>query len=194
MDNLERRITLANLEVRDATEGQPTKLVGYAARFMQLSEDLGSFRERILPGAFKRTLAEPVTDILALYGHDWNNVLGRRSAGTLSLYEDSHGLRFEITPPNTTLGRDTMELVKTGYIAACSFGFNIVNSTIVEEGDTIIQELRDVDLFEVSLVSSPAYTSTSVAVRSKPVLVKAPSIDMAWINALQKQAEAELSL
>lgn len=156
-------IDVANLEVR-SEEGQRPKLVGYAARFMSLSEDLGGFRERILPGTFKRTLANGF-DFVALDSHNWEKPISRYSAGTLKLYEDSHGLRFESDVPDTTVGRDLLANIDNRNIRGMSFGFNIVNSTVVEEQDLIIQELRDVDLYEVSFCVYPAYSATSVSRR-----------------------------
>jgi HK97 family phage prohead protease len=67
-----------------------SKISGYSAVFDRLSEDLGGFREKIKPGAFKNALAG--SDVRALFNHDSNYILGRESAGTLQLHEDSKGL------------------------------------------------------------------------------------------------------
>lgn len=141
------------------------KLTGYAARF-NAETDLGEFIEVIRPGAFTRTLAAATAvNIRAIYEHDGKSLLGRLGSGTLRLSEDSEGLAFELDLPDTTLGRDLAELVKRGDVAGCSFGFLPVRDTW-SEGAKPVRELRDVDLFEITITANPAYDATSVQVRS----------------------------
>ena len=103
--------------------GEPLKIRGYAAVFNQLSErDLG-FRERIMPGAFKSLSGN---DVRALVNHDPSQIIGRTKSGTLTMREDDHGLLVEISPPNTTLGRDAVESIKRGDLDQMSFAFQIV--------------------------------------------------------------------
>ena len=88
------------------------KLVGYAVRWNSLSEVIwDEFREQFAPGAFKDSLASG-SDVRALYEHNYTQLLGRTKSGTLVLSEDDTGLRFELTPPNTQLGNDVLELVE----------------------------------------------------------------------------------
>ncbi|WP_019342827.1 HK97 family phage prohead protease [Stutzerimonas stutzeri] len=142
------------------------KLTGYAARF-NVETDLGEFVEVIRPGAFTRTLAAASAgNIRAVYEHDGKSLLGRLGSGTLRLTQDSEGLAFELDLPDTTLGRDLAELVKRGDVAGCSFGFLPVQDAW-SEGAKPVRELRDVDLFEVTITANPAYDATSVQVRSK---------------------------
>lgn len=143
------------------------KLKGYAAVFNSLSEDLGGFKEKIMPGAFTRTLSSK-RDILALGFHDERVLLGRKSAGTLVLNEDEHGLYVEITPPNTTEARDIMEHVRLGNLKNMSFGFFVRKDDISEENGQVIRELKDIELIEVSIVPTPAYVDTEIALRSLP--------------------------
>jgi HK97 family phage prohead protease len=99
------------------------KLVGYAVRWNSLSEIIwDEFREQFAPGAFKDSLASG-SDVRALYEHNYTQLLGRTKSGTLVLSEDDTGLRFELTPPNTQLGNDVLELVERGDISGMSFGF-----------------------------------------------------------------------
>ena len=86
-------------------ESSQGKLIGYAAVFNRPSHDLGGFREVILPGAFKRTLATSEA-VRALYNHNADQVLGRVGAGTLRLSEDETGLRFELDLPPTSYAND----------------------------------------------------------------------------------------
>ena len=127
----------------------------------------GEFVEVIRPGAFTRTLAAASAgNIRAVFEHDGKSLLGRLGSGTLRLTEDSEGLAFELDLPDTTLGRDLAELVKRGDVAGCSFGFLPVRDTWAE-GAKPVRELRDVDLFEITITANPAYDATSVQVRSK---------------------------
>lgn len=166
---MERRF-LKGLELREdkAQDGRIATLVGYAALFNSLSEDLGGFRELIRPGAFKESLARG-DDVRALVGHDSTMVIGRRSAKTLAISEDDRGLRVEIAVPDTTVGRDLVVSVKRGDITGQSFGFSTVKdewSRQSKDGDIVYRrELVQVDLFEVSAVAWPAYTDTSVEAR-----------------------------
>lgn len=168
----ERR-AFKGIELREAdkpADGRIATLVGYAAVFNSLSEDLGGFRESIRPGAFKESLARG-DDIRALFGHDSNAVIGRRSASTLSLTEDEKGLKVEVAIPDTSVGRDLVVSVKRGDITGMSFGFSVVKqdwAKVNRDGDVVYRrELIAVDLFEVSAVAWPAYVDTSVEARSK---------------------------
>jgi Escherichia/Staphylococcus phage prohead protease len=143
--------------------GEPLKIRGYASVFKQLSEVIFGFRERVLPGAFKNSLGN---DVRALVNHDPSHIIGRTKNGTLMLREDDHGLYFEISPPNTTLGHDTVESIKRGDLDQGSIGFRMVKDDWKHEERQLIREIHEVELFDVSVVAFPAYTQTSVAVRS----------------------------
>lgn len=185
------------LEVRIEGESE-NKLVGYAAVFNTLSADLGGFRERILPGAFRQSI-EGSADIRALVGHDSAKLLGRTSSGTLRLSEDQTGLRFEVDLPAATYAEDLKALVKRRDIRGMSFGFFVRNGgeRFFKDGGQIVRELSALDLTEVSAVASPAYGSTSVQLRVDPAAVEAakaaasncPSIAarlLQWVEQLSK--------
>jgi Escherichia/Staphylococcus phage prohead protease len=172
-NKLERRMYVTEFRAVKQ-DNQPTKLVGYAAVFDQPA-DLGYFTEVVKPGAFTRTLREGA-DVRALFNHDPNYVLGRSKdggkTGTLSLAEDATGLKFEVEMPDTQVARDLMTLVDRGDVAECSFGFIVReqnwNAVTDADGDTQeIREILDVDLLDVSAVTYPAYSGTSVEARSK---------------------------
>lgn len=160
----EIRVLGGLLEVRKSEEGEG-KIAGYAAVFNSLSEDLGGFKEQIKPGAFRSAIEK--SDTVALFNHDSNIVLGRKSAGTLELKEDKKGLWMEITPPDTQAARDLMTSIERGDIKQQSFGF-IVDSDSWETREG--QEIRTIEsvseLLDVSPVTYPAYPDTSVALRS----------------------------
>ena len=148
-----------NIELR-RTANKST-LVGHAAVFGSKSEDLGGFHEIILPGAFTRSLSEG-RDIYALADHDSSKRLARTKNDTLRVHEDSHGLRVEIDLPDTQIGKQIAEEVRTGLLDAMSFGFSVNKDSWKDDADGTLRELIDVDLFEVSVVSFPAYQATAI--------------------------------
>jgi len=173
----ERRLDAANLQVRSAAEdvaGDSTKssvLTGYAAVFDDpttlWSDPYGKVVESIKPGAFARAIAEG-QDVRALVDHNSSLLLGRTRSGTLRIWEDAKGLAFELRLPDTQVARDLAENIRLGNVSQCSFAFSPASggeTSITEERDGLVVtsiELTDVDLFDVSIVTYPAYPSTSV--------------------------------
>lgn len=160
----ELRIVQNKIEVRE--DGDTRKIVGYAARFNELSEEMWGFKEKIAPGAFKNALLN--SDTRALFNHDPNYVLGRISAGTLRLQEDDKGLWYEIIPPDTQWARDLLNSIERGDVKESSFGFNIVagGDEWDESGDIPIRTITEVErLYDISPVTFPAYPTTSTGLR-----------------------------
>jgi len=155
----------AELRVEQTDEGPI--LTGYAAVFDSLSVDLGGFREKIQRGAFGRTLQEK-PDVRALVNHDPSLVLGRTKSGTLDLAEDRKGLAVRIKPPDTQVGRDIVTSIERGDVSQMSFAFRAVGDAWDRGGGDSppIRTLTDVDLFDVSAVTYPAYPETIVQTRS----------------------------
>ena len=148
-------------------EGAARKIVGYAAKFNSLSEEMWGFREQIAPGAFTEALKK--SDVRALFNHDPNYVLGRQSAGTVTLTEDDVGLFYEIDPPDTQWARDIVSSIERGDIAESSFAFSMSGG--VEEWDDsaqpAIRTIKSVgNLYDVSPVTYPAYPEATTGVRS----------------------------
>ena len=165
MDKIERR-SWPLAELRVDGEGADRKVTWYASVFDSLSEDLWGMKERVGRRAFTKTLQE--ADVRALFNHDPSYVLGRNKAGTLDLHVDLAGLRSTVTPPDTQWARDLMVSVERGDVTAGSFGFQVIRDKWSEEDGVIIRELQEVKLFDVSLVTYPAYPGTdgSAAFRS----------------------------
>lgn len=157
-------------EFRVDSENDKPKMYGHAAMFDSLSEDLGGFRERIAPGAFSKSLES--ADIRALFNHDSNIVLGRNKSGTLRLKEDQSGLAIEIDPPDTQAARDLLVSMNRGDISQMSFGFRTIADKWAKLDGEWIRTLLEVDLFDVSPVTYPAYNSTDIAVRSMNAAIK----------------------
>ena len=161
VEEMERRC-LPSSELRiDGTESAP-KITGYAAVFNTWTDIGGWFRESIRPGAFAKTIKE--NDVRALMNHDENFVLGRNKSGTLKLREDAKGLAVEIDPVPATWADDLLKSMRRGDVNQMSFGFTVNKSEVDYEKDERV--LIDVTLFDVSVVTFPAYPTTSAQVRS----------------------------
>ena len=177
------------VELRAASEGKPAQLVGYAAVFNSRSEDLGGFREIILPGAFDRALSEG-HDVRALVNHNPDKMLGRTSSKTARLAIDEKGLGVEVDVPDTQDGRDTLTLVQRGDLSQMSFSFRtLADQWRTEEGEPI-RELLDLELFDVSVVAFPAYPATEVSARALEKAREARPMPSPPVERLGRQIRA----
>lgn len=170
-----------DIEIRAETLDIDNNLKGYAAIFDSPSKPLMGkngtmFIEVIRSGAFTESLNNP--DILALFNHKTDYVLGRVGANTLSLQEDKNGLAVDIIPPNTTIGNDTVISVKRGDIRKMSIGFTVEKERWTrDENGNPLREILKLTLYEVSLVAVPAYDATSIFVRSNE-LIEVPNVEI----------------
>lgn len=161
-----RTFDITNLSTRDDTKNNSRIVNGYAAVFNSRTLLWEGLEEVISPGAFSRALSG--SDIRCLFDHDWSKVLGRTKSGTLRLEEDDRGLKFEVELPNTTVANDLIELMSRGDINQCSFGFIPTEETWDYNTDPVLRTVNEVELFEVSIVSLPAYQDTEATLaRSK---------------------------
>ena len=177
------------METIKAVDDEKMIVEGYALRFNTLSNDLGGFVETISPEALKEA---DLSDVRCLIDHDSSKVLGRTTSETLELKIDDEGLYFRTQLPNTTYAKDLYENIRLGNINQCSFGF-----ILDEDGDEFEKRedglfkrtLRKIkSLFDVSIVTYPAYNDTQVA----PALRSIEQIkeqELADIKAKQKQEE-----
>ena len=159
----EKRSLVLPVEQRASDDGKTT-VAGYAAVFGDVADIGGYFREVLAHGAFTQTLK--TADVRAYFDHDRGRFLGRSTAGTLRLKEDSKGLAVEIDLPDTSDGRDVRTLIERGDISGMSFGFIVTRQEWDETGEVPLRTIHEVDLIEVSIVSEPAYSGTSIALRS----------------------------
>jgi HK97 family phage prohead protease len=157
----EIRTNSVDFEVR--AEGDGMTFTGYASVFNSPSEDLGGFVEYVAPGAFKRSL-QSRNEVKLLWNHDSGEPLASLRGGTMSLVEDERGLKVTASLPQTSRGKDVAELLRTKVIDSMSFGFNVIKDSWSRDGQT--RTLESVRLFEVSIVSFPAYEATTAQVRS----------------------------
>ena len=158
------RSIASKFETRESEDG--LYIEGYFSVFNSTYELWPGATESVAQGAFANTLGG---DIRALIDHETRLVLGRNKSGTLELREDSHGLwgRIKINP-NDQDAVNLYERVKRGDVDQCSFGFDIINEdTEVRDDGSVHWTIREVRLYEVSVVTFPAYTETSVSARKK---------------------------
>jgi HK97 family phage prohead protease len=165
-----------------AADDRSFQIRGTAAAYNRLSKDLGGFRERIAPGAFKRALSGQGEDVKCLFNHDANCVLGRTGNGTLRLSDSAEGLNFRCQlDQNQQAHRDLYSSIKRGDINECSFAFNVDDEDGEDWDDEKdergqrfkLRTLRSVNLFDVSAVTNPAYGSgaTKVSARSTDYVI-----------------------
>jgi len=153
----------ATLEARSGEQAEMV-LEGHAAVFNKVA-DLGWFTEEIEPGAFRQAIVED--DVRALLNHDPNYVLGRNKAGTLQLIEDETGLKVRIQLPDTQSARDIHTSVQRGDIDQMSFMFEATGEEWRKNAETKKDHrvLKGVKLYDVSVVTFPAYSETDVSAR-----------------------------
>lgn len=202
---IERRyIPITDAKFRMETVDSKPILRGYFALFNSLSRDLGGFQEVIKPGFFRAALASPDNDVVDLFNHDPNYILGRKSAGTLRVWEDEVGLAFECIPPDTQTIRDlVLSPIERGDLKGCSFAFMVGeggDSWERRKGSPALRTLLPdgcEDLSDGSQVTHPAYPQASVQLRSLLAeldLENAKIVDLTGetvINILPSEAGAE---
>jgi len=145
------------------------KIEGYALLFNTESQDLGGFTEVIAPTALNGVLE--VSDVLALYNHEENNVLARSTngKGTLSLNIDTKGLKYAFSAPITPLGEEVYNAIERGDLRNSSFAFTVSENgqTWTKNGESFVRTITQFDkIYDVSPVYRPAYLDTTVAARS----------------------------
>lgn len=174
-------------------------LVGYAAVFYREGDESTEYRpfsgmvERVMPGAFRNVISQG-DEVLGLVNHDMAQVLGRRSAGTLTIDEDKIGLRYKLTLADTTLARDTAANVRHGNFGGSSIGFRAAEDGIKRTSDDgdVVRTITDVaTLRDVGPVTEPAFRGTSVMARCAKLLEVEYLAELrdARMAELQKQFE-----
>lgn len=168
--SIERRfIGTTTLELREAgPEGRRAE--GYAAVFNSpttIQTLRGSFREVLTREAFEGRLED---NVLALFNHDQASPLAKVGAG-LELSLDDHGLRYSFPIPDTTTGRDLIELMDRGIVKDASFAFTVGEDgqrwERDEEADIDVRTITKLNrLVDVSVVTIGAYPDASSSLRS----------------------------
>lgn len=188
---------LGQVEARAAAEGEPRAIAGYAAVFNSDTRIGDYFIERIAPGAFAKAIGRD--DVRCLFNHSDNLVLGRTKSGTLRLSEDSKGLRYECDPPDTTWARDVVALIGRGDVSQSSFAFRALRQEWDDSGEIPVRTILEVELYDVSPVTYPAYDDTEVGVRCltearSAGLIKPPGVVPGRTTNTQLRMRAGLDL
>lgn len=142
-------------------EPEAVGIVGHFIVFDSRSVDLGGFFEEIRPSAVDRSLSEK-HDIRALWSHNAALPLGRSGPRTLKVRKDARGLYGEIATPSWA--DQYLESVERGDVSGASFGFSVIEDVwhFKREEETILREVLDMVVWEVSPVAFPAYPSTRI--------------------------------
>jgi len=190
----ERRFIQATIRSADAVGTKARILQGLAVRYGALSEDLGNWRERIAPAAFRASLADG-HDVKMLFGHDPNRILGSTHAGSLRLSDTSEGLQFRCEMPRTSDGDDTLELCRSNLLREMSFGFRCLDDNWQDEDDPDddsnrtrgrgrkipVRTVRTAHLLEISPVAWPAYGNDATSIRPEMAAAAARNLFPAGI-------------
>lgn len=174
-----RVLQLRSGEFKTREDSEEMTIEGYFAVFNSNYEIWEGASESIAPGAFTSSVGG---DIRGLTNHDTTLVLGRTKAHTLELKEDSHGLWGKITiNPKDSDAVNTYERVKRGDVDQCSIGFMIRSEETDFGADGSIHwTITDVELFEVSVCTFPAYEETGVSARHKDAEELKKRANEAW--------------
>lgn len=194
--------SMGKFELRKVGEGEEkqTHIQGYAIVFDSISEDLG-FREVISRGALDDC---DLSDVVLNFNHNENKILARNSKkdgpGSLKLTIDEKGLFFDAIPTDTTYARDLLTNMESGIIGKCSFRFRIdyddPDAQTWDWADSSDDfDMRTIhkiaELLDVSVVTSPAYESTSSTVYKRS---KEKYNNKLEKEKLRKKLELELEL
>jgi HK97 family phage prohead protease len=163
-----RQFTVRDVELRSAPDGSggsKLHLRGYASVTespYMITDWLGDYSETVKRGAFKRSLKNK-DDVRLLLNHD-GMPLARTKSGTLTLDEDERGLAVDADlDVRSGLVNDVGVAMERGDLDEMSFGFQVTDQEWSE--DFTERSIREVKLFDVSVVTYPANPATSVALR-----------------------------
>ena len=164
MVEFETRALPQALDVREEDD-ETISVSGYAAVFGEETNIGGMFTEVIERGAFASAL-ERQDDVVFLINHD-GLPLARTRSGTLRLTEDERGLFVE-----TELDRDDPDVrsivpkMKRGDLDKMSFAFVPTRQEWDDSGDLPKRTIQDLQLYDVAIVTTPAYEGTDIGLRS----------------------------
>lgn len=137
-------------------------LEGYSIVFNKKSQKIWDMFYEVIP----EDVEIKSDDVLALYSHQTENLLGRESSGTLTLTRDEKGIFSRMYLPDTQSGRDLALLGQRRDIKGQSFGFYTLEEEWDESPKTPVRTVRSMELIEVSAVALPAYKRTTAKIKN----------------------------
>lgn len=187
-----RKIIVDSIETREL-EDKSMIVEGYITKFNTISQFMG-FYETVDQHAFDTTLSDR-HNIWGLYNHDFDKILGSTKTGSLVLEVDNIGLKFTLTlNPSISYSNDVYQLVKTGEVEGCSFGFcTNEDSWSIQDDNSDLRTLLDVTLVEVTITPIPAYLDSEANTRSFKNH-KTEVEDLKRMKILKRKLEIELEL
>ena len=185
MEREQRQLRAAVTRFETREEDDAPHISGYFAVFGSNYEIAPQMSESIAPGAFSGSLGG---DVRALTNHDTTLVLGRTAAGTLTLREDERGLWGDIRiNPNDSDAMNTYARVARGDVSQCSIGFEIIREETETRADGSVHwTIQEVNLYEVSVCTFPAYTETNVQARSQQAAAEKRRRLEAWKTRMKE--------
>lgn len=160
----------AGLPVEIREEENTVKVAGYAAVFNEETNIGGMFREVIKPGAFRDAVGRD--DVVFLVNHD-GLPLARTRSGTLTVKEDERGLFIEseldLSDPDV---QQIVPKMKRGDLDKMSFAFSPTVQQWDDSEDIPLRSIEEAALYDVSIVTNPAYEGTEIGLRSAETALK----------------------
>jgi uncharacterized protein len=167
MSQTERRVLgMDQMELRVEDSDLGRVLRGSWSVFNSSSQDLGGFREYIMPGAFDDVLQQ---DVRGLFNHDPNMLLARTTNGTLRLWQDENAAWYDMDLDTDHVSDYVARKVARRDITGNSFAFVVdpnQDEWTVEDGQRIRRIHRVAGLYDVGPVTYPAYRATVVSERA----------------------------
>ena len=184
-----RYLQMEKMKTRE--DGEDLYLEGYFAVFNSVYELWPGATESIAPGAFDDSISD---DVRALFNHNDDLVLGRTTAATLELRQDSHGLwgRIRINR-NDTDAMNAYARIQRGDVTGCSFGFDIQSQDVDYRDDgTVHWTITKISpLYEISPCTFPAYKETTVSARKKDLAEIEKKKREVWRKSMRARLKGE---
>lgn len=183
---------LRSIEIRTIEDSR--KIEGVSIVFNALSNDLGGFRELIIPEAVEGVIEQ--SDIFFLYNHTSDRGFLARSKfgiGSLKTEIREDGVYFSFDAPKTALGDEVLEYLKRGDVNQCSFAFAVDTDMWEKQVDgTYIRTITKFKkLYDMSLVDNPAYSQTSACARFAEIKEEERLANERAMKEAEERAEAE---
>lgn len=183
---------LRSIEIRTIEDSR--KIEGVSIVFNALSNDLGGFREQIIPEAVEGVIEQ--SDIFFLYNHTSDRgflARSRNGSGSLQTEVREDGVYFSFDAPRTALGDEVLEYLKRGDVNQCSFAFAVEADKWEkqEDGMYIRTITKFKKLYDMSLVDNPAYSQTSACARFAEIKEEERLANERAMKEAEERAEAE---